>query len=86
MRLADIGERHRAHLADDYRTVYMANFIGVAGAFMARFGSLQSGLLSNFATGLIYVRHAGLLSQLVAQAERDRTKVSRSRLGKTIQA
>ena len=45
---------------------------GVAGAVLARFSSLQAGLLSNVGTGLIYARHARGLDRLVASVERQR--------------
>jgi cation-transporting P-type ATPase C len=74
----ELGRAHAARLAQDYRTVYAANLLGVAGAFFARFNSLQAGLISNFSTGLIYARHARALDRLAAVAEHKRGRLLRS--------
>jgi cation transport ATPase len=67
--LQALSKEHRAELKTDYGIVYLANLLGVAGAYLARFGSLQSGLISNLGTGIIYARHASRLSALVSEAE-----------------
>lgn len=66
----DVAAVHARRLARDYRTVYAANLMGVAGAFTAGFGGLEAGLLSNLGTGLILSRHARRLSVLARAAER----------------
>lgn len=68
--LPDVAEAHARRLARDYRTVYAANLLGVAGAFAAGFGGLEAGLLSNLGTGLILSRHARRLGALARAAER----------------
>jgi cation transport ATPase len=75
--LIELGRAHERRLADDYRAVYTLNLLGVAGALLARFNSLQAGLLSNFATGLIYVRHARQLDRLAFRAEAERAQLKR---------
>jgi hypothetical protein len=61
--LPRIGRGHRARIDADYRAVYAANLLGLAGGLLAgfggagirtlagdslaRFGSLESGLISN---------------------------------------
>lgn len=63
--LAALAARHRERLNADYRTVYAANLVGAAGAFLAGFGSLRAGLFSNLGTAVVYV---GALRQLDALA------------------
>jgi cation transport ATPase len=60
----ELGRAHELRLARDYKTVYAANAAGVGGAFFARFNSLQTGLLSNVGTGIIYARRARALDRL----------------------
>lgn len=69
------GREHARWLEGDYRTVYTTNLLGVAGGFLARFGSLQSGLLSHLGTALIYTRHARALDELAAAADVQRTRL-----------
>ena len=54
--LIAVGRAHSARLENDYRTVYATNLSGVAGALLAGFASLHVGLLSNFGTGIVYMR------------------------------
>jgi cation transport ATPase len=68
----DIAHAHARRLARDYRTVYAANLLGVAGAFLANFSPLQVGLLSNLGTGLVYSRQAWVLERLALAAEKQR--------------
>lgn len=74
----DLARAHAARLARDYRTVYAANLLGVAGAVGARFNSLHAGLLSNVSTGLIYARHAWDLDRLASAAEAKRASLKRT--------
>jgi cation transport ATPase len=60
----DIAREHEGRLARDYRTVYRTNGLAVGGALFARLSSLQTGLLSNLGTGLVYARHARALNRL----------------------
>lgn len=76
-----IGRAHAQRLVQDYRTVYWVNLLGVAGAFVARFSGLQSGLLSNVGTGVVYARHARALNRLVATAEARRARIRRAASG-----
>lgn len=69
----EVGLRHGRRLADDYRAVYTVNLLGLLGAFLARFTSLQAGLLSHAGAALIYARHARGLDKLAAKAETRRT-------------
>jgi cation transport ATPase len=70
--LFDVARAHARRLARDYRTVYAANLLGVAGAFLANFSPLQVGLLSNLGTGLVYTRQAWALERLALAAEQRR--------------
>jgi cation-transporting P-type ATPase C len=74
----EIGRAHAARLARDYRTIYAANLLGVAGAFLARFNGLQAGLLSNVGTGLVYARHARALDRLATASEQKRARLQGS--------
>jgi cation transport ATPase len=67
--LLELAQAHAHRLARDYRAVYTANLLGAAGAIVARLTSMQSGLLSNAATWLVYERHARALDQLAADYE-----------------
>ncbi|WP_020181433.1 HAD family hydrolase [Methylopila sp. M107] len=75
--LRSLALAHRARLAGDYRAVYAANLVGVAGAFLANFGSLQAGLLSNLGSGVVYANHVRRLNGLIARIEADRTRLDR---------
>lgn len=79
--LADLPQfaaTHGRRLARDYRTLYAANLMAVAGAFAAGFGSLQAGVVSNLGTGLIFSRHARRLNALVREEERRRAALRAS--------
>ncbi|MET0388140.1 MAG: ATPase [Polyangiales bacterium] len=65
----ELGRAHGERLAQDYRTVYTANLLGLAGAVLARVTSLQAGLLSNAGTGLVYSRHSRELDRLARSAQ-----------------
>ncbi len=67
--LLEISRAHAQRLERDYRMVYAANVAGAVGAFLASFTPLQTGLLSNVGTGLIYARHAWVLERLASAAE-----------------
>jgi cation transport ATPase len=73
--LLDIARDHASRIERDYRVVYGANLLGAAGAFVATFTGLHSGLLSNVGTGVVYARHALELDRLAAAAER-RTRLT----------
>ncbi|MFD1702533.1 ATPase [Methylopila henanensis] len=73
--LNDLAAARRARIRGDYRTIYAANLLGVAGAFLANFGSLQSGLLSNLGSGLVYARHVRRLNRLIAAIEAQRGRL-----------
>jgi cation transport ATPase len=74
----DLGRQHRERLARDYRTVYAANCLVVGGALFARLSSLQTGLVSNVGTGLVYARHARALDRLAATVEHERVRPHRT--------
>ncbi len=71
--LVGLAQAHQSRLATDYRTVYAANLTGVAGAFTSRLGALQTGLLSNLGTGVVFARHALALNRLASAVEDQRT-------------
>jgi manganese/zinc-transporting P-type ATPase C len=73
--LRQIGRRHRADIATDYRVVYAANLLGVAGGLLAGFGSLEAGLTSNLGTAIVYARHWKQLHDLIVQVEARRAKL-----------
>jgi cation transport ATPase len=64
--LLEIGRAHAVRLENDYRAIYSANLLGVGGAFVAGFGTLQVGLLSNVGAALVYVRRAWALDRLAS--------------------
>ena len=74
--LIDVARRHERRIVQDYRAVYAVNLAGALGAFVARFTSLQAGLLSNLASALIYTRHARALNKLAAAAEGKRAPLA----------
>jgi len=74
----DVGRAHERRLARDYRTVYAANLLGVGGAFLAQFNSLQAGVLSNLGTGIVYARHALALDRLASAADAERARMKGS--------
>ena len=65
----DIAHRHAKRLRQDYGAVYTVNLLGAAGAFLANFTSLQTGLLSNFGSAWVFARHAWALRKLVSVTE-----------------
>ena len=67
--LLGIGRAHTTRLEQDYKTIYAANLLGVAGGLFAWFGGLQSGLLSHAGAGMIYARHARQLNRLASAVE-----------------
>jgi cation transport ATPase len=67
--LIEVSRAHERRRVKDYRVVYGANLLSVLGAFVANFTALQSGLLSNVGTGLVYARHARALDRLASAAE-----------------
>ena len=72
MPLRSIGRGHRARIQADYRTVYTANLLSVAGGLFAGFGSLEAGLTSNAGTAYVYLRHRRHLRDLISQVETKR--------------
>jgi manganese/zinc-transporting P-type ATPase C len=73
--LRRIGRSHRAAIQADYRVVYAANFLGVAGGFLANFGSLESGLSSNLGTAYVYLKRRQELRDLISRVEKRRAIV-----------
>jgi cation transport ATPase len=67
-RNATLSHRHR--LEADYRTVYAANLLAVAGGFAAGFGSLQAGLTSNLGSAAVFLGRWRALAALSADARR----------------
>ncbi|MGD0116618.1 MAG: ATPase [Candidatus Binatus sp.] len=70
--LRSIGRDHRTRIQADYRTVYTANLLSVAGGLFAGFGSLEAGLTSNAGTAYVYLRHRRHLRDLISQVETKR--------------
>jgi cation transport ATPase len=68
--LRDAAQAHVARLNSDYRTVYLANLLAVAGGFAAGFGSLQAGLTSNLGAAAVFLGRWRGLVKLSATAER----------------
>jgi cation-transporting P-type ATPase C len=75
--LMELAHAHARRLQRDYRAVYATNLLAVAGGLFARATSLQAGLMSHFATGLIYARHARGLDRLARHAETKREHLER---------
>ena len=67
--ILELGETHALRLEKDYRTVYLANLLGLTGGYVARFGGLQSGLLSHLGAAIIYGQHARALDKLASSVE-----------------
>lgn len=74
--LLQLGDAHAQRLARDYRSVYTANLLGLAGAFGAGLNGLQVGLLSNLGTAVVYSRHAMALDSLASSIEAERARLS----------
>jgi cation transport ATPase len=64
------GEMHFDRLRSDYRTLYLANLLAVAGGFAAGFGSLQAGLTSNLGSAAVFLARWRRLASLSARAGR----------------
>jgi len=73
-----LGRAHARGIEADYQTLYTTNLIGVAAALAVGIPPLQVGLLSNLGTGIVYSRHAMLLSRLAHAAELKRARLTRS--------
>lgn len=73
-----LGRAHARGLQADYQTLYTTNLLGVAAALAAGVPPLHVGLLSNLGTGIVYSRHAMLLSRLAHAAEQKRARLARS--------
>jgi cation transport ATPase len=61
---------HVSRVQGDYRVVYLANLLAVAGGFGAGFGSLQAGLVSNLGSALVFLARWRALANLAGGAER----------------
>ena len=61
---------HVNRLESDYRKVYVANLLAVAGGFAAGFGSLQAGLTSNVGSAAVFLGRWRALASLAARAQR----------------
>ncbi|MBB3102574.1 ATPase [Azomonas macrocytogenes] len=61
---------HLNRLQADYRTVYLANLLGVASGFVAGFGSLRVGLISNLGSAAVFLSRWRALAGSVARASR----------------
>jgi len=61
---------HLSRIEADYRTVYFANLLAVAGGFAAGFGSLQAGLTSNLGSAAVFLGRWRALARLTALAKR----------------
>jgi cation transport ATPase len=72
-----IGRAHAARLAGDYRVVYAANLLGLAGALLTGLSPLRVGLLSNLGTGVIFARHARALERAAAAVEQEHGRLRR---------
>ena len=67
--LRRIGRHHHALLKQDYRAVFAANLLCVAGAFFAGFNTLAVAFTSNFGTGIVYSSQRSLLNDLIKRME-----------------
>lgn len=83
--LRRIARRRRAHIEADYRAVYAANLLGVAGGLFGAFsspalpdaaggsftgfGSLEAGLTSNAGTAFVFARHWIRMHNLISKVE-----------------
>jgi cation transport ATPase len=61
---------HIGRLRADYRTVYIANLVALAGGFTAGFGSLRAGLTSNLGSALVFLARLRTLSVVGEEAAR----------------
>ena len=61
---------HLSRLEADYRTVYVANLLAVAGGFAAGFGGLEAGLTSNVGSAAVFLGRWRSLAALAASAKR----------------
>lgn len=72
--LRRIGRRHRVLLKDTYRAVFAANLFCVAGALFGGFTTLTAALISNSATGYVYLNQRRTLNELAARIEAKMSK------------
>ncbi len=72
--LRPVVDAHRARLNADYRTVYAANLLAVAGGFAVGLGSLGAGLTSNLGSALVFLRRWRGLAGLQAASTRTATQ------------
>lgn len=63
------AEAHKARLRADYRKVYVANALALAGGVAAGFGSLQAGLTSHAGAAAVFFGRWRGLAQLSRRAE-----------------
>jgi cation transport ATPase len=61
---------HHRRLEADYRTVYVANLLAVAGGFAVGFGSLEAGLTSNVGSAAVFLGRWRTLAALAEGARR----------------
>lgn len=73
--LREIGRAHRAHIEGDYNVVYVANLLGALGGPIANFGSLESGLVSNLGTGIVFARNWLRLLSLSSRIDARRARL-----------
>ena len=58
---------HVSRVQGDYRVVYIANLLAVAGGFSAGFGSLQAGLVSNLGSAAVFLARWRALTNLAGR-------------------
>ena len=73
-----LGRAHANGIEADYQALYTTNLLGVAAALAVGVPPLHVGLLSNLGTGIVYSRHAMVLSRLAFAAEQKRARLVRT--------
>lgn len=66
----EAADHHLKRLRADYRTVYFANGTALLGGFLAGFGSLRAGLVSNLGTAAVFLARWRALEEIAKEFSR----------------
>jgi cation transport ATPase len=66
----EAADHHLKRLRADYRTVYFANATALVGGFVAGFGSLRAGLVSNLGTAAVFLARWRALEEIAKEFSR----------------
>jgi cation transport ATPase len=80
LNLRRIAAAHVGRIQGDYRKIYLANLLAVAGGFGAGFGSLQAGLVSNLGSAAVFLGRWRALANLARSGKPAGASEARRRL------